>query len=262
MLANWRILLFGTFMLGLIMMFQNCSDVQFSGKDETKIENGPTGIPPGPHPEEGSQPNPPEEVGLIGGHFDLDTASAVYPLAKGETDAHVHEYDDKYDTTQVDFFAMEEKKLGEIQDQIPGDNQFYLIVANAQLSPGAILEINGQSISVVAYQQKVDAFLKGDSGALVTYSLDGLAGTTRLTSFRLLFQNDALSKGGLVPTQTGCVRNNDPGKNGEYRNGALTIQAVNTAGFIINPETWTASLDAEMLWEATVFWHKEKAGCY
>jgi hypothetical protein len=59
---------------------------------------------------------------------------------------------------------------------------------------------------------------------LVPYSLSGAPGTTQLTSLQLHVDPTAIAVGGLQPTVTGCVRENDPGPAGEWRNGALTVR--------------------------------------
>ncbi|MFB3106016.1 MAG: hypothetical protein ACE1ZA_14010, partial [Pseudomonadales bacterium] len=81
----------------------------------------------------------------------------------------------------------------------------------------------------------------------------------------------------LLPTKTGCVKGNVPGLAGEYRNGALMIQALDAsdvkAGFVFDAtnEQYVANSAAlhsphgyatkGLLWESTVFWHWD-GGCY
>ena len=99
---------------------------------------------------------------------------------------------------------------------------------------------------------------------LPVYSSRGVAGTIPLTSLSLSFDNDAIKVGGVIPTNTGDVKNNTPGLNGEWRNGALTIQAIEVNGSVKDKFATDQSLSAGgvqgvatkgLLWEATVFWH-------
>jgi hypothetical protein len=227
--------------------FQNCSPAEFMVDPNNKVNNLP------PHEDPGGDENDPNDPGISGGHFDFDTSHMVYLASKGTTDHHVHEYDDKYKTTQVDFFNMIDNAFTELSSVISANQNFVITVANAELSPGAMLEINGAIISAVDYQKKVDAFLAGQ--ALSQYSLGSLS------SFKVKFNRDVLSQNGLVPTQTGCVRGNDLTANGKYRNGALTIQLHDASKVKLDSKTRVASADGGLLWEATVFWHKDGAPC-
>ena len=57
-------------------------------------------------------------------------------------------------------------------------------------------------------------------------TLSGASGTTKLSEFGLYFHRLSIPLGALHPTETHCVRSNDGGALGEWRNGALTVQAV------------------------------------
>lgn len=204
--------------------------------------------------------------GLRFGHFDVDTAHLVYAFNEGKTDAHTHEYDDKFETNIVDYFNIEtgdktgSKALHNINDTdygVPNDNeQFYLIVANANLSQDVQVNINGTLISVMDYQAKVDAYMNGDNNALEAYTLGNSQGATKLTSLEFVVGLDAaLSDNGLIPTETSTVRSNTPGPNGEYRDGALIIQAINVNDMSLNADLRVADSDAGLFWESTIFWH-------
>jgi hypothetical protein len=241
--------------LGLLFLitvaFQNCSEVNFSAISKQESPSD------APTPGNNAQDNP-EDPGLDGGHFDLDTSSQVYSLSAGRTDHHVHEYDDKHNVNHVDFFNLLDSGFTKISDNVGPTQSFVIIVANAQLSPGAILEINGTDYTVVDYQKKVEDFRNG-AQTLTAFSL---ISANPLSSLKMKFKADALKSGGLIPTQTGCVVKNDPGANGEYRNGALTIQILDSAVAKIDAVTKTAAVNGGLLWEATIFWHKSGAGCY
>ncbi len=240
-------------------------------------------------------PNPivdPDDPGLLGGHFDLDTSSQIYPFSGGDTDGHVHEWDDQHDLTTINYFDLPDgdgDPLYEISSPQAGvgpSDIFILTVANSDLSPGGVLEINGMSISVTDYQGLLnrylsDTMLPGEK--FPRYKINppnpaqAAAGIEKLDSLKLSFDAFAILSGDLIPTKTGCVRGNDAGALGEYRNGALMIQALDgqhaAGGFTFNAvtqqyETNSAAIHGALgyatdglLWETTVFWHWDD-GCY
>ncbi len=53
----------------------------------------------------------------------------------------------------------------------------------------------------------------------------GFAGGEKAVEDRAGLFDDTILSGDLMPTETGCVRRNDPGRLGESRNGALMLQA-------------------------------------
>jgi hypothetical protein len=228
----------------LLVFFQNCNSVNFQTSPSTSGQEQTRGTNDGEAPPDSS------DRGLAGGHFDLDTASQVYSFGNGHTDKHEHEYDDKYDVNFVDFLNMA-SGFTRIRDRVSSTQRFYIIVANAQLSPGGVLEINGTDYPVTSYQQKVSNF----RNLLPTYSLSELA------SFKIHFDRNAITQGGLVGTITSCVRSNQAGANGEYRDGALTVQILEANTAAINPATGTAAAQGGFLWEATIFWHHD-GDCY
>jgi hypothetical protein len=214
----------------------------------------------------GNGQNELEEEGIQGGHIDVDTYSAIAPIGSGTTDGHVHAYDDKYDVLGVDFFNFLSNNLHEInQDITDGNQKFKLIIANADLSPGGRLVINnsysatnpGTYIPVRDYDNTALADLD-------IFSLNGVAGSTQLFELGMYFDVNTIYDGNLVPTNTGDVRKNEPGLNGEWRNGALTIQAVavDPAGsdvFTTDPSLSAGGVQgvatSGLLWESTIFWH-------
>ncbi len=225
-------------------------------------------------------PDPPDEgdLGLIGGHFDLDVASEIYESGGGSTDNHTHEWDDKTGLSTIDYMnivkcgnpeaCLEDPTLyrndpsfNDIDEQITDPNRrFILVVANSSLSPGGVIEINGASLGVVPYESAVEQHVAG-SRSLPVYQIgpNPPDGVQQLTSLKMSFSALAIVQGGLIGTATGCVRGNHPGFNGEYRNGALTVQAIDATTGTIDPVHHNAT--AGLLWESTVFWHW-KGGCY
>lgn len=244
--------------LVLIGFFQNCSGVNFgrnsASSDSLKGNDGEEteGI---------DDPFYDTEEGLKGGHFDLDTSHQVYSAGMGKTDHHVHEYDDKFGLTYADFFRLKDSRFENINERVGASTEFILVIANAQLSPKGVLSINGVAQSVGDYQTRVRDFISGNRNALTVYSLNGSKGEM-LTDLRIGFSADAILNGGLIGTETGCVVRNDPGRLGEYRNGALTLQAIDANSAHFNSETGVADVQGGLIWESTIFYHTERGGCY
>ena len=234
----------------------------------------------------------PDDPGLLGGHFDLDTSHLVYPFNGGVTDGHVHQWDDKHDRTTIDYFSLPDgdgNPLFEIADTpngVPSSTDFILTISNDDLSPGGVLEINSSSISVGDYRALLIRYLSGTLGPDEVFprfklekptATEELAGVRQLDSLKLSFDAFAILSGDLMPTETGCVKKNNPGALGEYRNGALMIQALDASdvsgGFEFDAATqrYVAGSSAVhsplgyatdgLLWESTVFWHWD-GPCY
>lgn len=207
----------------------------------------------------------PADRGVVGGHFDLDTSTSMYPNGSGSTNKHEHEWDDKNDLTTIDFFNIAGSGFDFIDRTFPGDQKFIITVANAALSTGGALDVNGMRENVVDYQSLVKSMLAGDK-PLTVFKIGVLSdhdreeGIERLTSFKLSFDINAIISGGLIPTNTGCVRDNTFGPAGEYRNGALLIQALNADAYTLHPTLGYAQ--SGLLWEATVFWHWDPSECF
>jgi hypothetical protein len=232
----------------------------------------------------------PGDPGLAGGHFDLDTSTQIYSLGGGATNSHTHEWDDKTGLTGVDYFNLVECAVKGAKDApspcvedpgllqtdldydhldstVGGDTQqFILVVANDRLSTGGVMELNSTSLSVVTYGNLISDAVAG-TGTLPVYQLGASppAGVQQLTGLKMNFNRLAILQGGLLGTNTGCVRGNNPGPNGEYRNGALTMQAIawdgtKTVAELIHDNHHYA--ESDLLWEATIFWHWDPAVCY
>jgi hypothetical protein len=234
----------------------------------------------------------PDEPGLIGGHIDLDTAHLIYAPNAGTTDGHVHEWDDKWDRTTIDFLRLPDGngnplyEISSVTNGVAPTEKFILTVANTAMSRGGVLEINGASVGVEEYHALTrrflaNALLPGETFPVYQLATPNAAaaaaGVKRLTSFKMSFDAFAILSGDLMPTVTGCVRGNKPGTLGEYRNGALMVQALDasnmTGGYTLNAITnqyVTGSNKVDkthtyatlgLLWESTMFWHWD-GPCY
>ena len=194
------------------------------------------------------------EVDLAGGHFDVDISTKFYELNKKGTDAHVHEFDDALNVGYVDAMDLADTKLKTITETISRDEKFVLVVGNATLSEGAWIDINDKLI----HAKSLDGVAEDK---LTVYSLSGVDGTTKLSSLKIKFEKDVLTNDKFIKTETSCVRGNKPGPNGEYRNGALLVQALKADQIALDAKTKIASKDSGFLWEVAVF-HHWKGGCY
>jgi len=193
-------------------------------------------------------------LGLSGGHFDLNT---VIGFSTQEYLVHTHEYDDKYNVTGVDFFSIWTPESSEINEAIEPGQRFVLVLVNAGLSTGAMLNINGSDVTAVKYTADFQEAL--GKGVLPVYTLGqpSVAGDLQLKRLSVNFAADAIVKGGLVSSVPRDVKVNKPGPNGEYRNGALTLQAVEVEDFALEPVTGSSASKSKILWETSLFWHKD-----
>ena len=167
---------------------------------------------------------PPAEVacsgdcpdGFQGGHVDVDTD--YYNDGNGgtgdKTSLHTHEYDKNSGRTYMDYLALDYTGTdGKFKDHrelsetsvISGSQEFIMVVANADLSPGSVMTLDDREYNVVQYQtmihKKLRAWngsgpLRDDDGNSLIFTVDGLrssGGTVRHT-----FDDMAILAGGLV----------------------------------------------------------------
>ncbi|MGQ0833594.1 MAG: pilus assembly protein [Gammaproteobacteria bacterium] len=263
--------------------------VSVGAQGDTAVLNTIYIVDPVPPP-----PADPADPGVLGGHFDLDTSSIWYDFNKGITDKHVHEWDDKTGLTEINLGADGSQIPGdpgfrEIKQNITGSKKFIIVVGNAPYSWDGVLSSNGTPTKVVEYDKmQRKHFIDGPAALqkLTVYSFnptaaDLAAGVVQMTDLRLTFSPYAILKGGIIPTQTGCVRRNTPGAQQEYRNGALIVQAVDATSwdgtfsynsaskvYTIGPVGAVGAVKADvsasknvvyatkgLLWETSVFWH-------
>jgi hypothetical protein len=138
---------------------------------------------------------------------------------------------------------------------IAEDEEFVVLISNADFSAGSTFKIGEKTWNVADYQRQLhlaliawDATIDGSvpevqEGQYIGQSLSfnwgdvsAEAGGTGTISHN--FDNTAIISGGLHPTQTVCVRDgaydtfNPSNLTGRWRNGALTTQLVKTSHFI------------------------------
>ena len=165
----------------------------------------------------------------------------------------------------IDFLAIPESKQIELNEAITNaSTRFKLTVVNGSLSPGITLELVYEKDGTLYKTNKVvedyDDMALSD---LETFSFGGVSGTSRLVSVKFKMTRDIIYEAGLLPSNTGDVKGNELGKDGEWRNGALTLQAVTvnadgSDGFTTEPALSNGGQGAAtsgLLWEAAIFWH-------
>jgi hypothetical protein len=185
--------------------------------------------------------NFPQSDSVWCGRMSVLTSHVTYPPRAGSADGMIQNYDKRYSPV-LDFFNLQTKHLLNVTQLITDPNQkFKIILANADMSQGARLSINktynGFDPSTYVTAQSYDDTALA---SLPVYSLGGVAGTTKLTQLQLSFSSNTIHDRMLVASSPGAVKKNVPGPNGEYRNGAFTLQlvAVNADGthaFTTNP---------------------------
>lgn len=206
---------------------------------------------------------------ILGGHVDVDTSNFIAEVNGASHWAgiggHVHEYDVEFGITGVDFMDIEGNSLKNINEYIvDGDQKFKLILGNTALSPGVRLVINKtydqNDPSTFSLPSDYDDTAVAD---LPIYSLTGNGGAIQLTDLSFQFHVSAIANRHVHPSQAINVMRNDLGPNGEWRNGALVLQAV-----AVNADGSDAfTLDTAksngghgvaasgLLYEALVYWH-------
>lgn len=206
-----------------------------------------------------------EVQGLFGGHLDLDTSTFLSKIDHGHTRAHSHDITGKYDLTGIDFFDIPETKQIEIDEAIDPGTRFKIVAINGDLSPGLRVKMRyTDGDQTHQLWQRVNAYDDIPLEDLPLFSLDGAPGTFQLEAFALEFDQDVLTHAGVLPTNTGDVKKNVLGKNGEWRNGSFTFHIVRVNEDGTDAFTLDSSFSAGgvhgvatsgLLWEALVFWH-------
>jgi hypothetical protein len=186
------------------------------------------------------------------GHIDVDTWHDNETYG-GKSTQHTHEYDKETGRVYVDYNDInaggKAENHIEIDDgsDIPIDEPFVVLVANADFSPGSTMRIGNKTWNVVEYQREIHIALKNwdatdpddkpedSQGASLVFTRQDVeaGGGTISHSFNDL----AIRAGGLHPTQTDCVKDTayttfDANTLiGRFRNGALVTQLVKASHF-------------------------------
>jgi hypothetical protein len=191
------------------------------------------------------------------GHVDVDTDywdDADLGVGDG-TQKHTHEYDKKAKRVYIDYrdFGADVTGHAEIDDTnfVPDDEEWIVVVANADLNPGATLTLDDVKYNVVDYQVMIHQLLRtwwgtnsvledaaGNSLIFTSAELVASGGTVKQA-----FDDLAILAGGLHPSNTSCVNKDDAVTNDRYRNGALVTQLISADVFAKNCNTPGCNLD-------------------
>jgi len=237
-----------------------------------------------PNDKPAEPPIPDSDPGVSGGHFDSDLYNAAGTLK------HTHEYDDKYNVTGVNFLAPSDP-LFNLAIQIPSTStKFKILVANQKLSPAVRFSYGGLPYENIT-QMTAYTTTGLSMASLPTFTRDTVQ-TLKYNMPKNAFEAKKWVVGGdkrsgLMPTQTGCVKEDKaggvkisptgrvgPAPNLLHRNGALTFQIVKDT----TPDSAVVLGDAAgdpaygyrvkvadratyLLAEYTVFWHHDNKFC-
>lgn len=231
-------------------------------------------------------PNTTCPSGFLGGHIDVQTYQRDVPPG-GEPTKNTDAYDSLTKTVWLDFFKLNfpvsqvslcnlletSSVMGQVEidsngiepicgfpvppsdigNRIGESEEFIVLVANADLSPGSTLRIGDRSWNVMEYQRQIHNALKNwdpssdelpqdNDGKPLVFTWSKIKATTDPITrgpgtIVHEFDDRAIIDGGLHPTQPECVGN--PTGNGltkgRWRNGALTVQLVKKDYFTSNP---------------------------
>ena len=168
------------------------------------------------------------ELGLAGGHIDVDTYNDTGSTGVNNSDAHEHQFDDTYGR-HIDAFDNFGSGLHQINEDIDPTNEdvFRLFVINAHRNPGGEIKINGTRYDVTNYG---DSF-QGQGTDSQLYTLNSALATTYdnvelLTSLVTSFDTGSILDGGVRGSVTGDVKSNQLSGAGEWRTGAFSVMAV------------------------------------
>jgi hypothetical protein len=241
----------GTVLLLVAGAVAGCSDYGFGVKAGSASPTSPSTTATTP-----TEPDPddPEDLGLLDGHFDADTSAFLSPIDVGTTDGHIHEYDDVFAVAGVDFLAPLHPELQALPDLVEDPQlELVLVVINPDLSPDARLVLEG------AYDPADPATWTpiGEYGDTPVQDLPTFT-IGELDLLQVWFPTNAIPQGGLVGSETACVRNNTLGPQGEWRNGALTLQVADANRLQVDASLSVGGHGVAvegLLWEGLLFWH-------
>ncbi len=215
------------------------------------------------------------------------TDTVTYFTGDYKNQNHEHEYDDKYDVTGVNMLNASNTAYNLVKALPDPTTQFKVLLLNQYLNPAVSISVGSPTfVDAKNYQNQTT---QTDAATL----LSGLPVYSRNTINSLIFNlpldafknqdwwgDGGTTRAGLIPTQTGCVKNvdktggsSDPGPNGERFNGAFAIQLIKAstpanALELNGPNVrygWrvkSAVFKSYVLAEYTAFWHHPNGKCY
>lgn len=214
--------------------------------------------------------------GFFNGHIDVQTYPGSRPRGTSAIISSTpfristaHLYDKLLGRVYVDYFDLRFENLsfgfenqfeidsfGDYPPDIGEAEEFIVLVANADLSPGGTLQVGTKTWNVLDYQVQLHKALydwdpnvsntlprdeDGDSLVFTWGDIQNMVDGT----IRVSFNDRAILDGGLHPTNSVCVVGDGVGgraqtynpqtKEGRWRNGALTLQLVRKSYFTDQP---------------------------
>ncbi len=235
-----------------------------------------------------SPPKASADLGVSGGHFDVDFYAMAGTSTQFKNFKHIHEYDDLYNVTGVNFLNASAATLN-LGTKLSSTVPFKVLAMNQYLNPASQVSVGGSAfVSVKTYGGLATA-------ATAKAALDGLSsytlGDVKTLAWKLPLDgfkskdwwgDGGPARAGLIPTQTGCVNKVTTagvtptlGPNGERHNGAFTLQIIRATtpdsalelnyagggakyGWRVKASEFTKYVVAEY----TTFWHHPNGKCY
>ena len=158
--------------------------------------------------------------GVYGGHFDVDTFD-------GDNNklAHVHEFDDKYQTNGIVFFGnLNFDGKGGLEFDDGGASVFKLRLVNAEVSKSAVFRVNGKAYSHGSLP---------DPDQLYSIRSNAGSGVIQVTEMSFTIDEEAIINGSFSSSVPGCVQKDTPGPQGQKRNGAFTLEVLDRNNNIV-----------------------------
>lgn len=193
--------------------------------------------------------------------FTMTGSSLVYDYERGRVDFQTTDLMDIYEDGVIDLLKSPDPKVRALLDRVPLHGEFYLVVMNGQHSPASLIQINDDYFFARDYATRSQQFAQGLDVPFKSYSFDSNKRAKPLKKLKLHLLKEAEGNGHFVYTSRNCVVENQPGPKGEYRNGALTIQLIDTSVTTFDPITFGAGKGARLLAEFSVFREHEDSGC-
>lgn len=146
-------------------------------------------------------------------------STKVYGFGVGKTKFFTNDLEELYPDGIIDFIHSPDPMVRQVMDKIPFNAKFRVVIVNGTRSKKTVLQINDQFEAAPNYGPRSDK-------SVFSFSPRKKRGAIRLESLKLHILKDAFAANEFASSSVKCVSKNVPGPNGEYRNGALTLQLV------------------------------------
>src|SRR5690606_25185310 len=120
-------------------------------------------------------------------------------------------------------------EIPSVKSKIKSQESFVILIANANINPGGFIQLNDRLLSLSEYGKSSIAYANGNTNALTVWT------PQTLKIAKIFFQRNLAAQNAILSTRPECVTSNHPGPRGEYRDGALVVQAVSKSKLIFDP---------------------------